>query len=60
MHLNYVKKTMFYSLLMKFKLGLARTGKMFACEWEDVDPDMYHLRKSTRRRGVPDFLCGCK
>ena len=26
--------------------GLARSGKMFACEWEDVDPDMYILGKA--------------
>ncbi|HWI50255.1 MAG TPA: aminotransferase class III-fold pyridoxal phosphate-dependent enzyme, partial [Rummeliibacillus sp.] len=25
----------------EIQAGLARTGKMFACEWEDVDPDMY-------------------
>ena len=31
---------------MKFKLVLARTGKMFACEWEDVNPDMYILGKA--------------
>ncbi len=26
--------------------GLARTGKMFACEWEDVNPDMLILGKA--------------
>ncbi|RSK45303.1 ornithine--oxo-acid transaminase [Bacillus canaveralius] len=26
--------------------GLARSGKMFACEWEDVVPDMYILGKA--------------
>jgi ornithine--oxo-acid transaminase len=26
--------------------GLARTGKTFACEWEDVDPDIYILGKA--------------
>ncbi|WAA11819.1 ornithine--oxo-acid transaminase [Fervidibacillus halotolerans] len=26
--------------------GLGRTGKMFACEWEDVVPDMYILGKA--------------
>ncbi|MFA1822004.1 ornithine--oxo-acid transaminase [Virgibacillus oceani] len=26
--------------------GLARTGKMFACEWEDVIPDIYVMGKA--------------
>lgn len=26
--------------------GLARSGKMFACEWENVEPDMYILGKA--------------
>ncbi|GIN69109.1 MULTISPECIES: ornithine--oxo-acid transaminase [Bacillus] len=26
--------------------GLGRTGKMFACDWEEVDPDMYILGKA--------------
>jgi len=26
--------------------GLARTGKMFACEWEDVVPDIYVMGKA--------------
>ncbi|QHE50911.1 ornithine--oxo-acid transaminase [Pontibacillus sp. HMF3514] len=26
--------------------GLARTGKMFACDWEDVKPDIYILGKA--------------
>ncbi|MRG87465.1 ornithine--oxo-acid transaminase [Salinibacillus xinjiangensis] len=26
--------------------GLARTGKMFACDWEEVTPDMYILGKA--------------
>ncbi|MCD8078842.1 MAG: ornithine--oxo-acid transaminase [Lachnospiraceae bacterium] len=26
--------------------GLARTGKMFACDWEDVEPDVYILGKA--------------
>lgn len=30
----------------EIQAGLARTGKMFACEWEDVDPDMYILGKA--------------
>ncbi|MDR7075127.1 ornithine--oxo-acid transaminase [Neobacillus niacini] len=30
----------------EIQAGLARTGKMFACEWEDVDPDMFILGKA--------------
>lgn len=30
----------------EIQAGLARTGKMFACEWEDVDPDVYILGKA--------------
>jgi ornithine--oxo-acid transaminase len=30
----------------EIQAGLGRTGKMFACEWEDVDPDMYILGKA--------------
>jgi ornithine--oxo-acid transaminase len=30
----------------EIQVGLARTGKMFACEWEDVNPDMYILGKA--------------
>lgn len=30
----------------EIQAGLARTGRMFACEWEDVDPDMYILGKA--------------
>ena len=30
----------------EIQTGLARTGKMFACEWEDVTPDMYILGKA--------------
>ena len=30
----------------EIQCGLARTGKMFACEWENVDPDMYILGKA--------------
>ena len=26
--------------------GMGRTGKTFACEWEDVDPDMYVMGKA--------------
>ncbi|MGM0845899.1 MAG: ornithine--oxo-acid transaminase [Bacillota bacterium] len=30
----------------EIQAGLSRTGKMFACEWEDVEPDMYILGKA--------------
>lgn len=30
----------------EIQTGLARTGKMFAVEWEDVNPDMYILGKA--------------
>ncbi|KMY55141.1 ornithine--oxo-acid aminotransferase [Bacillus sp. FJAT-27231] len=30
----------------EIQAGLARSGKMFACEWEDLEPDMYILGKA--------------
>lgn len=30
----------------EIQAGLGRTGKMFACEWEDMEPDMYILGKA--------------
>jgi ornithine--oxo-acid transaminase len=30
----------------EIQAGLCRSGKMFACEWDDVDPDMYILGKA--------------
>lgn len=30
----------------EIQAGLARSGKMFACEWEGVEPDMYILGKA--------------
>ncbi|WP_409290051.1 ornithine--oxo-acid transaminase [Peribacillus sp. SCS-37] len=30
----------------EIQAGLARSGKMFACEWEEVEPDMYILGKA--------------
>lgn len=30
----------------EIQAGLARTGKMFACQWEDIEPDVYILGKA--------------
>ncbi|MEK4028370.1 MULTISPECIES: ornithine--oxo-acid transaminase [Bacillaceae] len=30
----------------EIQAGLARSGKMFACEWDDFEPDMYILGKA--------------
>lgn len=30
----------------EIQVGLGRTGRLFACEWEDVDPDMLILGKA--------------
>ncbi|GAA0326225.1 ornithine aminotransferase [Bacillus carboniphilus] len=30
----------------EIQAGLGRSGKMFACEWDEVDPDMYILGKA--------------
>lgn len=30
----------------EIQVGLCRTGRMFACEWEDVQPDVYVLGKA--------------
>lgn len=30
----------------EIQVGLCRTGRMFACEWEDVQPDVYILGKA--------------
>ncbi|MFC7393475.1 ornithine--oxo-acid transaminase [Scopulibacillus cellulosilyticus] len=30
----------------EIQAGLARSGKMFACDWEDVEPDVYILGKA--------------
>src|SRR5690625_7899576 len=30
----------------EIQAGLGRSGKMFACDWENVEPDMYILGKA--------------
>ncbi|MEW8986651.1 MAG: ornithine--oxo-acid transaminase, partial [Bacillus sp. (in: firmicutes)] len=30
----------------EIQVGLGRTGKMFACEWENIEPDVYILGKA--------------
>lgn len=30
----------------EIQVGLARTGKMFACDWEEVEPDLFILGKA--------------
>lgn len=40
------KKNNILFIADEIQAGLARTGKMFACEWESIDPDMYILGKA--------------
>ncbi|OIK10272.1 ornithine--oxo-acid transaminase [Bacillus sp. MUM 116] len=42
----------------EIQAGLARTGKMFACEWEGIEPDMYILGKALGG-GVMPISCIC-
>lgn len=37
----------------EIQTGLGRTGKMFACDWEDVKPDMYILGKALGGGVIP-------
>ncbi|MFO1445380.1 ornithine--oxo-acid transaminase [Bacillus sp. Bva_UNVM-123] len=43
---NVCKENNVLFIADEIQAGLARTGKMFACEWEDVVPDMYILGKA--------------
>lgn len=40
-------------ILDEIQTGLGRTGKMFACQWEDVSPDIMVLSKSLSGGLVP-------
>jgi ornithine--oxo-acid transaminase len=37
----------------EIQTGLGRTGKMFACDWEDVTPDMYIIGKALGAGVIP-------
>lgn len=43
---EYCKSQNVLFIADEIQCGLARTGKMFACEWENVEPDMYILGKA--------------
>ncbi|RAS72312.1 ornithine--oxo-acid transaminase [Priestia endophytica] len=43
---NICKKENVLFIADEIQVGLARTGKMFACDWEDVEPDMLILGKA--------------
>ncbi|USK69742.1 ornithine--oxo-acid transaminase [Peribacillus asahii] len=42
----YCKQEQVLFIADEIQSGLGRTGKMFACDWEDVTPDMYILGKA--------------
>ncbi|MFS0780364.1 ornithine--oxo-acid transaminase [Bacillus sp. 1P06AnD] len=43
---DYCKANNVLFIADEIQAGLARTGKMFACDWEEVEPDMYILGKA--------------
>ncbi|MGG0716031.1 ornithine--oxo-acid transaminase [Robertmurraya massiliosenegalensis] len=43
---NLCKENEVLFIADEIQAGLARSGKMFACDWEDVHPDMYILGKA--------------
>lgn len=43
---EYCKQQNVLFLVDEIQSGLGRTGKMFACDWEDVHPDVYILGKA--------------
>jgi ornithine--oxo-acid transaminase len=43
---NLCKEQNILFIADEIQVGLARTGKMFACDWEDVSPDMFILGKA--------------
>lgn len=40
------KKNQVLFVADEIQVGLGRTGKMFACEWENIEPDVYILGKA--------------
>lgn len=43
---DFCKENKVLFIADEIQVGLARTGKMFACDWEDVNPDMLILGKA--------------
>ncbi len=56
--MKYVKKENVLFVADEIQTGLGRTGKVFACDWDGVTPDMYILGKALGMR-IPNLLrCG--